>query len=410
MDGRRYLSRAVEDYDVIFVGIIDPSSLQANRYFTREFFELARERLRPGGMLVFGVTASLTYGNDELKDLNSCIYHTLASVFRYIRALPGDGRNLFMASDSDEVETINEETILDRLLERDIAEDAGLPWHIERKLHQGWSDWFRSFIEGYSREVNRDFRPMGMYYSIALWNSIHQPGFGRLFRTFERIQLSHAAIAAAALLAAFLLFRTLRKGRTRVGIPFSIMTTGIAGMMYGLLIIFAFQVVYGYVFAWIGLLVALYMAGAACGALFAASLMKRISNTVTLFRLAEVTLILYSLVLPFVIFTDTVYSDHQSAFLNSMVFLLLSGFSGLLTGAQFPLANTIQLEGDDTVGDTGGLLYACDLAGGWLGGMCAAVVFLPVLGFTGTCLLVAMLKFTSFVILSIETTWMYKEV
>ena len=41
--------------------------------------------------------------NEELKDLNSSIFHTVKSVFPYIRAIPGYGTNLFLLSDSQEV-------------------------------------------------------------------------------------------------------------------------------------------------------------------------------------------------------------------------------------------------------------------------------------------------------------------
>jgi len=100
VDGRLLLKKTKNKYDVIFVGIQEPSNLQANRFFTKEFFSLVKERLNKGGILVLGLPGSLTYVNEELRNLNSCIFNTLASVFSHIRVIPGDGRNLFLSSDS----------------------------------------------------------------------------------------------------------------------------------------------------------------------------------------------------------------------------------------------------------------------------------------------------------------------
>ncbi|MBT8333807.1 MAG: spermidine synthase, partial [Deltaproteobacteria bacterium] len=48
---------------------------------------------------------------------------------------------------------------------------------------------------------------------------------------------------------------------------------------------------------------------------------------------------------------------------------------------------------------TAGLLYASDLLGGWFGGIAGAVLLLPVLGLTGTCISVGLLKLVSFIVL-----------
>ncbi len=61
IDGRMYLQTARRTYDLILVGITEPSTLQTNRFFTREFFQLARARLNRGGILVLGLPGSLTY-------------------------------------------------------------------------------------------------------------------------------------------------------------------------------------------------------------------------------------------------------------------------------------------------------------------------------------------------------------
>ena len=63
IDGRLFLKTTPNKYDLIFIGIMEPSNLQANRFFTHEFFSLVKNRLNEGGILVLGAPGSLTFLN-----------------------------------------------------------------------------------------------------------------------------------------------------------------------------------------------------------------------------------------------------------------------------------------------------------------------------------------------------------
>ena len=174
-------------------------------------------------------------------------------------------------------------------------------------------------------------------------------------------------------------------------------------MMFDLMIIFTFQSIYGYVFSWIGILVASFMAGAASGALLITTILGRIKHHFKIFKIIELAIICFSIAFLFVFLAmPTNTDDPEVFFLFKMLFLSLSFISGFLTGSQFPLANKLYLENGTNLSQTAGLLYASDLLGGWLGGIIGAVVLLPVLGLTGTCLTVALLKLTSFTVISTQ--------
>ena len=86
-----------------------------------------------------------------------------------------------------------------------------------------------------------------------------------------------------------------------------------------------------------------------------------------------------------------------------MLFLVMSFVCGSLIGAQFPIANKIYLEGGKGLSKTAGLLYACDLMGGWLGGIAGSIVLLPVLGLSGTFVVVVLLKLSSLIVTAAQS-------
>jgi spermidine synthase len=391
VDGRLLLKKTKNKYDIIFVGTQEPSSLQANRFFTKEFFSLVKEKLNKGGILVLGLPGSLTYVNEELRNLNSCIFNTLESVFS------------LLSSDSREITQIDKMQIIERLSQRNIAADVIVPWHIEKKLHPGWQDWFSRFIEGSSQKINSDFTPLGLFYSISHWNAVFAPSLRGIFSQIERINLRSVVLLFAILLLIYLFFRPKKRHFFQGGITLSIFTTGFAGMMFVLLIIFAFQSIYGYVFQSIGVLVASFMAGAACGAMLITSLLGRIKNYYKVFISIELAIICFSIAFPVVFLAVPTYlGSSENFFYFMMLFLTISFISGFLTGSQFPLANKLYLRRSRSLSQTAGLLYASDLLGGWLGGIVGVVVLLPVLGLAGTCITVGLLKLTSFTVIATQ--------
>ncbi|MCX7669629.1 MAG: spermine synthase, partial [Anaerolineae bacterium] len=122
------------------------------------------------------------------------------------------------------------------------------------------------------------------------------------------------------------------------------------------------------------------------------------------FRAVELAIMGFAIGCPLVVLAANALAEGGNAlFLSEWLFLILSFVGGLLTGAQFPLANQLRLQRRGAgLSRTAGLFYAADLLGGWVGGMCGAVVLLPVLGLVGACVTVGWLKLMSFVVVSIE--------
>ncbi len=395
VDGRFFTKKTQNKYDLILIGLSNPQDLQVNRFFTKEFFLLAKSRLKEKGILVINLPGSLTYLGEELKNLNRCILNTLKDVFLNIKIIPGDGVNLYLASQSEEISLIEYKELIQRLYKRGIEVNLLTAHHIEYKLHPRWSDWYMRSMEHGTERINKDFHPLGLFYSLSYWNALFSPHFRRVIRYLEKVSLRMFLIVLIVLTLLFFSIRIKIKGISKASIPLCIMSTGFAGMLFDLVLIFAFQILYGYVFYWIGIIVSALMFGVACGGQIATSLLERIKKDFILFSGIEISIIVFSIILPLIFLKADLFSS------GPILFLLLSFFSGLLIGLEFPLANKIHLslKSKPEFSRTAGLLYGADLFGGWLGGILGGIVLLPTLGLSGTCIVVFMFKLSTFIIL-----------
>jgi spermidine synthase len=392
MDGRLFIKKVNERYDVVFVGVFSPEDLQVNRLFTTQFFSMVKERLEDGGILVIVMPGSLTYLSDELRDLNLCVMNTLKMVFPYLRVIPGDGMNIFLASTSRRILTLTSQDLVETMKKRTLKTHLITPGHLHYRLAPRWSEWFFHSIKGGTKRVNEDFSPILLYYGLSHWNAKFSPYFQRVFKWAERINVSLVLIFVLILMVGIIAFRP-----KRFCVPLCITTTGFSGMIFDLAIILSFQAIYGYVYQWIGILVSVFMAGVAIGGSWMTSTIKKTTRGPLFFAGFEGALCLFSLVLPLVI-GGLESLQSWGSFLVKIVFLGLSFISGFLIGGEFPLAGKMHLDSSQEVGRTAGLLYTCDLAGGWIGGMVGGVMMLPLLGLFWTCVVILVVKFSSLLI------------
>ncbi|MFA5345974.1 MAG: hypothetical protein WC315_06865, partial [Candidatus Omnitrophota bacterium] len=161
-----------------------------------------------------------------------------------------------------------------------------------------------------------------------------------------------------------------------------------------LLLIFAYQVFYGYLYQKISILTAVFMAGIASGSFLLVCGMDKIKNNKSALIILEVLLAAFSLILGFTISSFNIFSGCPVPVFYGLLFIL-----GLLMGLEFPLAGKLCLRDEAGLGSVSGALYASDLIGGWLSGILTGIVFLPLLGFFDTCLVIFMLKLSSLIIL-----------
>jgi spermidine synthase len=401
MDGRLFVKRNENRFDIIFIGLPAPQELQTNRLFSSEFFNTAKKKMNPDGIIVLTLPGSLTYISPELRDLNGCISDTLKSVFPSVRIIPGDA-NLYLASNSDKLEKVKPQEMIKRFEDRKIHTSIFTKGYLEFRLHERWMKWFSQSMERKETQINSDFRPIAVFLSLSYWNALFSPYLTGVFKWFEgfSLRISIAFMILFTLLMSLIFVK--KPPLSRQSVPYAIFMTGLAGMIFNLAVIFTFQTFYGYVYHQIGLLIAIFMFGVALSSLLITQRLDRIKKDSLLFLKIETVVILFSLLFPFVFSIPSQYLEKPAiSLLVYSLFLIMSFLSGAWIGLQFPLATKIYLATPSSRGALGyaaGLLYGADLLGGFLGGLFGGILLLPILGLKQSCFMMAMIKISSLIL------------
>lgn len=394
-DGRFFVKNTPNRYDIVLVGLSKPADLSTNRVFTQEFFALIKNRLNRGGIIAFYLPGSLTYLSSQLRDLNASVLNGIRQVYGYVRIIPGD-YNIFLASDSEGIMGVTPGLITQRINQDNIKTGILVPAYLEYRLDKRWIEWFQRSSIGATKKINRDFMPVAVFQMLILWNKQFSKGLAHTLETAGNLDLRVVlALICAVTLLLFIIFYY-KPNTIKLTITYAIATTGFFGMLMNLILIFGFQVIYGYLYHRIGLLISIFMAGTALGSIFITRILVRIKNSLSLFIKFEAAIIIFSYIAATMITGLTGYTGFLP-----LIFLTMFFISGLLIGLEFSLATGMFLAEKERIGFTSGLLYFSDLVGAWLAGIVGGVIFLPVLGLFKTCMVIVFLKLSSLLLLVI---------
>jgi spermidine synthase len=186
--------------------------------------------------------------------------------------------------------------------------------------------------------------------------------------------------------------------------------TGFAGMALELILIFAFQNIYGYIYQKAGLIVAVFMVGLASGGYGSHIMTRRHTDSRSLPRLREPKLISYLLYVEMIVVLFSallpvcIRSFSSPRFLHTptlveLSFMVLVGITGLLTGMVFPLASAVYLSTQEELGKTAGMIDSADHVGAFCGSLLVGVLLIPLLGVTTSCYLISTFTLSSVVFL-----------
>jgi len=390
-DGRLFVKRATAGYDIIIVSLGEPYTAQLNRFYTVEFFKEAGRILRKEGVLSFGLSSSESYMSNELKEFLGSIYATLASVFPDVKAIPGETA-YFLASGRKGLLTYDYRVLMRRASERGLELKYVREYYLFSRLSgRKISFTERSIMAAGGSEINRDFRPISYYYDMVFWAARFKDSL--ITRSLKNINARYVLAAAAIAILIIMLFGLAgrrREGSLKRSSVMAVAANGFSQMTFQVVILLAFQIIYGYIFYKVGLIITAFMAGLAIGGSYAIRALPRLKDERYSLIFVQAGLCFYSVILlpVFQILSGT--SSGPAAWIGSnIIFTALPLASGLIGGFLFPLANKIFLGSRQDVGSSGGFNYGIDLLGACTGALLVGTFLVPVLGIPATCFLAA---------------------
>lgn len=356
-DGRTYLEKSNKIYDAIIVNLSEPDTFQVNRFFTDRFFELAKHHLTGYGVLSFTMKGFDNYLGEPQRQKLSSLYNTVSGYFNHVLLLPG--QKIFYICSSQPINTD-----IPKLLDQKGISTRYIKGYFYGNLTPERIKRLNTLIDPKTPK-NRDDVPQLMRLMFLQW--------------FAKFSTSPTIFIVALVL--FCMIYLIRIHAEE----FVLFSTGFTVMGNEILIIFAFQIFFGYIYFQIGLIVTVFLAGLLPGAWFGDRLRKRSKQT-----------LMFTDGLMMVLMGLLMVALKQIGHHLPVVFYLVFGFSvSLICGFQFPVA--LYLRGGDAPAVT--RMFSADLIGAAFGTLMTNVVLIPYLGIIWTAASLIGLKIFSFMVI-----------
>jgi len=442
-DGRYYVKNTSKRqcYDIILVNTPDPSTAFLNRFYTSEFFREAQKILRPDGVLIASVSSAVTYIGKEVGSYTGSLYRTLHEAFQDVLVTPGQ-TNSYFACQKDGIITLDIETLMERYRKSQVKSDYFTEYLFYTLLQPEQVKFIESQL-GQRKDllVNTDARPVTYFLNLVLWDSLTGGRLHGLFHGLKDVKLQWFLIPIVIVLAGRIIYVVLRQFKLNINQPASVeefnpyyttqlktnclialATTGFTGIALEIVLLYAFQNIYGYIYERMGVIIAVFMVGLALGGYLMNQIIKKIRNpkpvldfdrgseisnrcllpiVVDSHHWVKILLIMqgiigfYAIILPFIIYVLSFYSIAAEIGLTFFI-----GIAGVLTGLEFPLVNKLFMQSNKDMAVSAGVTYSADHIGAILGAILTGVILVPLLGVFGTCVILAALNISSLVLIA----------
>lgn len=367
-DPRQYLNTSGA-YDLILVGMPEPSSGQANRFYTREFFEQCSAKLNPGGIVAFRLRTAENLWTTPLTRRNSSIHAALASVFPDVLFLPGT-TNVITASFAPLPRT--PDIMAGRLQKMKFNTRLISGNYITYLFTNDRYFQINQLLAETKETPNSDIHPVCYRYALIIWLSKFFPRVTLfdLSSMTSRPLFRYLLFFLLAALPVIFLFSRRRPALRRILL---VAAAGFLGMVLETLLLLYYQVKHGVIYQNIGFLLMSFMAGLALGAAMTDKIMTRLPRHRMSPRLYGVGLmVIFCLVCGL---TGMMIKTGDAAGLFRIAFLL--GATGFTVAGIFAYASLHEIEDQNKVISP---LYAADLIGGCAGSVLASLILMPLAG------------------------------
>ncbi|MEJ2595758.1 MAG: hypothetical protein P8100_11695 [bacterium] len=363
-----FLKKNTGKFDVVLISEPPPTSAQFNRFYTVDFFTLVKQHLNLGGILSTSLPSSQNYLSDNELLLHSSLYNSLCKVFRHVLLVPGD-RYYFLASDDSltlAYSTLQEESHISNTYVNEAYLD-------DRLMKIRSENTLESYLE--DAPLNYNFRPVVYYLYIRHWLSY----FG----------ISFWIIPFFCLLIVGMFYFFTHNYAT------AMFTSGITGVSTELVLIVVFQVLFGNVYLFIGIIITTFMAGLAIGSRF--SLICKMNYPLRLMNFVQLFSGIYILSIALTIFF---IGKMEETIIIRVIFIFAMFILAAFTGLQYGISVCHRKTDPGTLVSE---VYAADLVGAAVGSLAVTVWLIPMIGIYQSVLVMASLHFLTLILLRIKS-------
>jgi len=396
IDGRRFVKTTDLFYDVIIINVPDPINARINRYYTEEFLRETSRILAPGGVVSLSVGGAEEIIGPTLASFLACLAMTIDRVYPKKFVIPGE-RVFFVMGDTETTLESDSDILIERMLDRGIENAFVTEYYLPYALSRERTEYIASVIDTASHvRPNTDTEPIAFLYDMILWSLSFTPRTKLAILELSAVTpgavLAVLGIGAILCLAMILTcgLRRWRRGVVYLSLVPSVLTAGFTEIALEVIIIVAFQTIYGYVYYQVGLIVTAFMAGLAVGSLVSGKMHG--PDLPAVWRRLWVIQLFYG-----VYCLSLIALLHGAAGMNTTAvpwhalsagFIALSFVGGGLGGVHFVFASDLVTRTGASPGFSGGWVYGTDIFGSSVGAMSATAFFIPILGLVHTAAVV----------------------
>ena len=377
--GRRYTNNIIEDeritviqkdprlflknksgkkYDVILINLPDPYSTQINRFYTSEFFEQLRKNLDQYGVITISLLSKVNYISEEARNIHSSIYSTLKLIFKNVIIIPGE-KNFFIASN------VNLSHLITELIDvRQIKTEYVNNNYLDDETIKTESQLLKVDIST-DIDINEDFNPVVYLFQLKYWLSF--------------FNLNYYLLGLLIILPVFIII--LRFNYINLGL----FVTGFSASSIEIVLIIAFQVIYGYTYQMMGIIITFFMLGLWFGSIY---LIEKVRLKINTYSIIQYLIGIFAVILTLVLFL--LKSSYTNFIIIHGSFVILILIIGILTGLQFSLATKLR---NKTIRLVASSTYSSDLLGSAVGAIIVSSILIPLFGLIKVSLIIAIINF-----------------
>jgi len=365
---RDYFKVNDKKYDVILIGVDLPINTNLNRFYTENFFEIARQHLTDDGFIALKLPGSPVYWDDLMSKLNSSVYNSLKNIFEYVQIIPGT-QNILVATKykipyrlhlKKRLKTVQSDTFV---LSK---------YYVDERMDTQKTKWLKFQLEKASNAyiTNTDKIQKSMIYSIMYWQSKFSPFLVKFLKTITNFSYVFFVIPV------FLFFIPRHTHKITSFI------LGASDVWVQMVCFWAFQIYAGHIYKWVSMLIAIFIAGNILGIISCRFNKPKVNK---LFAQSETAYLLWIVLCIVTIKTN---------FLNWFNILIFLFGTGVLSGWQFEEILKIYSHVRDNVSQM--KIYASNSLGGAFAAILGGAFLIPVWGIEKSLIFILFLKFLTF--------------